>query len=51
MITYDHRIAVTLFGMAAGLGLQVPQGFSLIGFNDAAAPPELAKRLREIGAW
>lgn len=23
----------------------------LIGFNDAAAPPELAKRLREIGAW
>lgn len=23
----------------------------LAGFNDAAAPPELAKRLRELGAW
>ena len=23
----------------------------LVGFNDDAAPPELAKRLREIGAW
>ena len=23
----------------------------LIGFSEASAPPELAKRLREIGAW
>jgi hypothetical protein len=23
----------------------------LVGFNEDAAPPELAKRLREIGAW
>jgi hypothetical protein len=23
----------------------------LVGFNDAAAPPDLARRLREIGAW
>ena len=34
MITYDHHIAVMLFGIAGRLGLQVPQSFSLICFND-----------------
>jgi hypothetical protein len=30
-------------------GREVPG--DLMGFNEASAPPELAKRLREIGAW
>jgi hypothetical protein len=30
-------------------GREVPG--DLVGFNEDAAPPELAKRLREIGAW
>jgi LacI family transcriptional regulator len=34
VITYDHQIAVTLVGAAAGLSLRVPQDFSLIRFND-----------------
>lgn len=34
VITYDHYIAVVLFGAAAGLGLSIPKDFSLICFND-----------------
>jgi DNA-binding LacI/PurR family transcriptional regulator len=34
VITYDHRIAVLLYGAAAELKLQVPRDFSLICFND-----------------
>ena len=34
IITYDHQIAVMALGAAYGLGLRVPQDFSLICFND-----------------
>jgi LacI family transcriptional regulator, galactose operon repressor len=34
VITYDHQIAVMLLGAAYGLGLRVPQDFSVICFND-----------------
>ena len=56
MITYDHHIATTLIGAAPPLGLQVPQQFSLICFNDvfpvALLPPPLtavAVSGREMG--
>jgi LacI family transcriptional regulator len=35
VITYDHHIAVMLVGAAHGLGLRIPEDFSLICFNDA----------------
>jgi LacI family transcriptional regulator len=34
VISYDHQIAVGLVGAASGLGLRIPQDFSLICFND-----------------
>ena len=34
VITYDHRIAVTIVGAAHALGLRIPNDFSLICFND-----------------
>jgi LacI family transcriptional regulator len=34
VITYDHQIAVMVLGAAYGLGLRVPQDFSMICFND-----------------
>jgi LacI family transcriptional regulator len=34
IITYDHRIAIMLVGAAAGMGLRIPDNFSLICFND-----------------
>jgi len=34
MITYDHQIAVMVLGAAYGLGLRIPQDFSLVCFND-----------------
>ncbi|MDG3005402.1 LacI family DNA-binding transcriptional regulator [Paludisphaera mucosa] len=34
VLCYDHQIAVTLVGAAAGLGLEIPGDFSLICFND-----------------
>ena len=34
VITYDHQIAVMLMGAAYGLGLRIPQDFSMICFND-----------------
>ena len=34
VITYDHHIAVTICGAAQGLGLRIPNDFSLICFND-----------------
>jgi len=36
VITYDHHIAVTIVGAASasGLGLRIPQDFSLVCFND-----------------
>jgi DNA-binding LacI/PurR family transcriptional regulator len=45
VITYDHHIAVMLVGAAHGLGLKIPDDFSLICFNDvfpvALLPPPL----------
>ena len=34
MITYDHQIGVMVLGAAYGLGLRIPQDFSLVCFND-----------------
>jgi len=34
IITYDHAIAVMVLGAAHGMGLRIPQDFSLICFND-----------------
>jgi LacI family transcriptional regulator len=34
VITYDHRIAIMLVGAAAGLGIKIPEQFSIICFND-----------------
>ncbi|QEH37664.1 HTH-type transcriptional repressor CytR [Aquisphaera giovannonii] len=34
VIAYDHQIAVTLVGAAAALGLEIPEDFSLVCFND-----------------
>lgn len=34
VITYDHQIAVMLVGAANGMGLRIPQDFSLVCFND-----------------
>jgi DNA-binding LacI/PurR family transcriptional regulator len=34
IITYDHAIAVTVLGAAYGMGLRIPQDFSLVCFND-----------------
>jgi DNA-binding LacI/PurR family transcriptional regulator len=34
VMTYDHQIAVMLAGAASGLGLRIPDDFSLICFND-----------------
>jgi LacI family transcriptional regulator len=34
VITYDHQIAVMLVGAASGMGLRIPNDFSLICFND-----------------
>ena len=34
VITYDHQIAVMVLGAAYGLGLRIPQDFSLVCFND-----------------
>jgi LacI family transcriptional regulator len=34
IITYDHQIAVMVLGAAYGLGLRIPQDFSLVCFND-----------------
>jgi len=56
VITYDHHIGTTLVGAAQGLGLRVPQDFSLVCFNDvfpvALLPPPLtaiAVSGREMG--
>jgi LacI family transcriptional regulator len=56
VITYDHHIAVMLVGAAHGLGLRIPDDFSLICFNDvfpvALLPPPLtavAVSGREMG--
>jgi LacI family transcriptional regulator len=35
IITYDHRLAVTILGAAYAMGLQVPRDFSLVCFNDS----------------
>jgi LacI family transcriptional regulator len=34
LITYDHQIAVMIVGAAQGLGLRIPEDFSLVCFND-----------------
>jgi LacI family transcriptional regulator, galactose operon repressor len=34
VIAYDHQIAFMLLGAANGMGLRIPQDFSLICFND-----------------
>lgn len=56
VITYDHQIAVMVLGAAYGMGLRVPQNFSLICFNDVFPvsmmyPPLTAVAVagREIG--
>jgi DNA-binding LacI/PurR family transcriptional regulator len=56
IITYDHRIAVSIMGAAYGAGLRVPDDFNLICFNDVfpvslMAPPLTAVSVsgREIG--
>jgi LacI family transcriptional regulator len=56
IITYEHRIAVMIAGAAQGLGLRVPNDFSLICFNDVfpvevMSPPltAIAIRGREMG--
>jgi len=56
VITYDHQIATMLVGAAQGLGLRVPDQFSLICFNDvfpvSLLPPPLtavAVSGREMG--
>lgn len=45
VITYDHHIAVVLVGAAYGMGLRIPEHFSLVCFNDvfpiALLPPPL----------
>jgi DNA-binding LacI/PurR family transcriptional regulator len=56
VITYDHHIAVMLVGASHGMGLRIPQDYSLICFNDvfpvALLPPPLtavAVSGREMG--
>jgi LacI family transcriptional regulator len=56
VITYDHHIAVALVGTAVGMGLRIPQDFSVICFNDVfpvgLLPPPLtavAVSGREMG--
>jgi LacI family transcriptional regulator len=34
VITYEHRIAIMISGAAQGMGLRIPDDFSLICFND-----------------
>jgi len=56
VITYDHHIAVMLVGAGHGLGLRIPEDYSLVCFNDvfpvALLPPPLtavAVSGREMG--
>ncbi|QEH38515.1 putative HTH-type transcriptional repressor ExuR [Aquisphaera giovannonii] len=48
VIAYDHHIAVTLYGVAEGLGLRIPRDFSLIGFNDVFPAPLLPTPLTAV---
>jgi LacI family transcriptional regulator len=60
VITYDHHMAVKLIGAAYGMGLRIPDDFSLICFNDVypvgLLPPPLTavavsgKEMGRIGA-
>jgi LacI family transcriptional regulator len=34
IIAYDHQVAFTVMGAAHGMGLRIPQDFSLVCFND-----------------